>query len=167
MNPAATKLCRLDLVLSPARSLPPSGFRWLMAIMGGLSLAIGLMFLAQGAWPVFGFFGLDVLLLYGAFKANDRAGRVRERLRLLDEAVLEVTRRLPSGRAQRWVFNAYWVRVELETKPWTPPRLALASHGRRLEIGAFLPPDEKTEIAGILRAALGRLAHSPSTSSML
>lgn len=156
MHADANTACSLDLILSPARSLSPAGFRWLMAVMGGLSLAIGLLFLAKGAWPVFGFFGLDVALLYGAFKINDRAGRVRERVRL-DETALEVVRRQPSGRAQRWSFNPYWVRVVLDAAPARPTVLALASHGRRLEIGSFLPPAEKKEIAAMLRGALARL----------
>ncbi len=56
--------------LSPHRSLGPKGFTILLVVMCAVSFAAGMAFLMIGAWPVFGFFGLDVLLLYWAFKIN-------------------------------------------------------------------------------------------------
>ena len=38
--------------------------------------------LLTGAWPVMGFFGLDVLLVYVAFKLNYRSGRLYETVEL-------------------------------------------------------------------------------------
>ena len=57
-------------VLHPHRSLGPRGFLILMLAIGGISFVTGMVFLSMGAWPVFGFFGLDVLLVYVAFKLN-------------------------------------------------------------------------------------------------
>ena len=57
-------------VLTPHRSLGRVGFLVLMALIGGISFVAGIVFLLIGAWPVFGFFGLDVLLLYWAFRAQ-------------------------------------------------------------------------------------------------
>ena len=57
-------------VLTPHRSLSATGFLILMMLVGGVSFAAGIVFLMMGAWPVFGFFGLDVLLLYLAFRAQ-------------------------------------------------------------------------------------------------
>ena len=65
-------------LLMPHRSLGRTGFAVLMgALLFGWA-ATGAIFLAHGAWPVFGFFGLDVVLLYVAFRVNYRAARVRE-----------------------------------------------------------------------------------------
>ena len=50
-------------LLTPHRSLGPTGFLILMACLGGLSFVSGIIFVSLGAWPVFGFFGLDVLLI--------------------------------------------------------------------------------------------------------
>ena len=50
----------------------------LMAVFGGVSFITGIAFLLKGAWPVFGFFGLDVALLYIAFRLNYRSGRLYE-----------------------------------------------------------------------------------------
>lgn len=73
----------LDLELRPHRSLSPAGFGLLMAVLGGASLASGLMFVMIGAWPVFGFLGLDVLGVYIAFRISyARRRATADRLRL-------------------------------------------------------------------------------------
>ena len=74
-----------DAVLRPHRSLSRSGFLILMLALGGVSFIAGMAFLLLGAWPVFGFLGLDVLLVYVAFKLNYRSGRLTEAVRLTDE----------------------------------------------------------------------------------
>ena len=56
--------------LTPHRSLGRVGFLVLMLLFGGVSFVTGMLFLVIGAWPVLGFFGLDVLLLYWAFRLN-------------------------------------------------------------------------------------------------
>ena len=55
-------------MLTPHRSLSPTGFLIFMAVLGGISFVTGMVFLLAGAWPVFGFLGLDVLLVYWAFR---------------------------------------------------------------------------------------------------
>ena len=47
-----------------------------MAAVSAICFTAGLASLSVGAWPVFGFFGLDVALLYLAFHLNYRAGRL-------------------------------------------------------------------------------------------
>src|SRR5215475_7576317 len=64
--------------LTPHRSLSQAGFVLVMAVLGAVSFAAGIVFLLIGAWPVFGFFGLDVLLVYWAFRANYRAAAAYE-----------------------------------------------------------------------------------------
>src|SRR5262245_31831490 len=86
-------------VLAPHRSLAPQGFLLLMAAISLVSFVMGVMFAAIGAWPVFGFYGLDVLLIYVAFRLNYRSGRAYEMVELTP-AVLTFTRVDPSGRRQ-------------------------------------------------------------------
>jgi uncharacterized membrane protein len=69
-------------LLTPHRSLGPAGFLILMAALGTASFITGIVFLLMGAWPVFGFFGLDVLLIYIAFRLNYRSGRLYETVEL-------------------------------------------------------------------------------------
>ena len=62
-----------ERVLLPHRSLPPHGFYVLMGLLGVTSIAVGIGFVAIGAWPICGFFGLDIALLYLAFRLNYRS----------------------------------------------------------------------------------------------
>src|SRR5215469_7568313 len=75
-----------ERVLAPHRSLPPSAFHLVMAMLALVSLAVGIGFVAIGAWPVCGFFGLDVGLLYLAFRLSYRSARRSEILRLAGDA---------------------------------------------------------------------------------
>ncbi len=151
-------------VLYPHRSLSRAGFLIVMGIMAGVSLIIGTVFLLMGAWPVFGFYGLDVLLVYLAFRWNYRQGRLREIIRLNDTE-LEIIRVLPGGRQQRFVFVPYWVRIELDDPPDHDSYIHLRSHGQDTIIGAFLTPEERTDLVSALRAALRDQARGASPAS--
>jgi len=142
-----------DAVLRPHRSLSPLGFWLVMTGIAVISFAAGLLFLSQGAWPIFGFYGLDVLLMYWAFRASFRSGRGYETVRLTEET-LTVEQVSPSGQMRNWSFQPYWLRVEMDDPPQHGSELTLCSHGRRLVIGAFLTPEERLEVAWALRAAL-------------
>ena len=72
-------------IITPHRSLSSIGFLVLMAAIGIVSFLAGILFLVLGAWPVVGFFGLDVLLIYWAFRINYRARVVREPRQVLRE----------------------------------------------------------------------------------
>jgi uncharacterized membrane protein len=149
----ATPPARLDVVLYPNRSLRATGFAVLMAAIVLVSTAIGAGFMMIGAWPVTGFLGLDVLLLYLAFRWNYREARRVEFVRL-DGDGLSVRRLDPDGRSQSWRFEPYWARVALEQVGRHDRRLVLRSHGRQVVIGAFLTQDERLELAHALEAAL-------------
>ena len=147
-----------DAVLHPHRSLSPLGFIILMAALGTVSFAMGIAFMMAGAWPVFGFFGLDVLLVYLAFRANYRSGMVYETLRLTSDD-FTVRRVLPNGSSKSWRFQPYWLRVDMDDPPTPQSELTLRSHGEALVIGAFLTPVERLEVAQALSAALARNRH--------
>lgn len=142
-----------DAVLLPHRSLSPNGFRILMLAVFVVSLAAGVFFYSIGAWPVVGFFGLDALLIYGAFKLNDRAGRRRERVQIVGSDLI-VHETVPSGRVRSATLNAYWVRVALIPLSQERVRLVLRSHGQEYVIGRFLNDDEKRSFADALSDAL-------------
>lgn len=145
-----------DAVLRPHRSLGPRGFLVVMALLCGVSFIAGISFLLLGAWPVFGFFGLDVAIVYLAFRANYAAARLEERLYLTEDA-LTVARVWPSGATRQWRFQPYWLRVELDGPAPDKSRIRLSSHGRSLVIGSFLTPAERLEVADALNRALAPL----------
>jgi len=128
-----------------------------MTAVAGLSFAIGLAFFLSGAWPVLGFFGADVALVYLAFRLNFRAARAYETIRLTGREI-EVVKVDPAGRKRRYVLPAAWLAIDIEAGHSMASRLTLRSRGRGLEIGAFLGAEEKSGLAEVLRAGLERAA---------
>ncbi len=143
------------VTLTPHRSLSRRGFIAVMSLIAGLNFVAGIVFFAIGAWPVVGFCGLDVLLMWWAFHANFADAKRAERIEvtatdlILDSHVKG--QELPQQR-----FNRRWVRVELQEDEERElvGGLYLRSQGLRTEIGRFLAPHERKELARELRAAL-------------
>jgi uncharacterized membrane protein len=152
-EPSLQEPARFSAVLTPHRSLGPNGFMVLMGAVCVVSFGTGLFFYLLGAWPVMGFMGLDVALIYVAFKLNFRALRLYETVDLTNEA-LTVTRVAPSGAAQSWSFNPYWVRLSLQERVGRSSELSIASHGKRLVFASFLTDDEREDFASALSSAL-------------
>lgn len=134
-----------------------------MAGVSAVCFGAGIAFVLIGAWPVFGFLGLDVLLIYVAFRVNYRWGRTYETV-LLTEDELTVERVTADGGIRRWRFQPYWLKVDIDDPPRHTSALTLSSHGKALVIGAFLTPDERLEFAEALREALDKL-RQPSTAA--
>jgi uncharacterized membrane protein len=149
-------------VLTPHRSLGPTGFLVLMLVLSGISFVTGIVFLIAGAWPVFGFFGLDVLLVYWAFRVNYRAAKAFEQV-TVTPSELTVRKVSHHGRIREWTLNPVWVRLDRDVhEEFGIERLFLVSHGRRLAIAAFLGPKEKESFASALAAALGEARRGPT-----
>lgn len=144
-----------DAWLRPHRSLNARGIAVVLTLLAVPSFALGVVFVAMGAWPVTGFFGLDVVLLYIAFRLNNRAAREAERVRL-SETELTVDRHAIDGKQEHWSFQPNWLRVDVDDPPRPDGKLLLSTHGRSLAIGQFLPPAERIEVADALRSALTR-----------
>jgi uncharacterized membrane protein len=107
-----------------------------------------------GAWPVMGFFGLDVALVYWAFKLNYRSGRAYETIDVSPE-VLTLTRIRPNGAKEAIDVNPYWARVSLTTdRPDGRTSLRIIAQGRVLLLGQFLTDDERRDFASALTGAL-------------
>ncbi|HEV3491958.1 MAG TPA: DUF2244 domain-containing protein [Reyranella sp.] len=137
--------------LVPHRSLSPEGFRWLIRGAIAANLLVGLPMLLLGAWPVLGFMGLDVWLLWFLFKRSYLDARRSETLLLTDRELI-VDRVAPDGEREQHRLDAYWLRVELLGKD--SERLVLVSRGNRVVIGRFLAPAERHKVAEQLKAAL-------------
>jgi uncharacterized membrane protein len=161
-NDAFAEPAIFSAIITPHRSLNSTGFLILMLVIGGLSFASGLMFLMIGAWPVFGFLGLDVLLIYWAFRANFRAARAYEEV-TVTASELTVRKVSHRGNVREWTLNPVWVRLDrIVHEEFGIERLFLVSRGRRLPIAAFLGPHEKASFARALSTALGEAKRGPT-----
>jgi uncharacterized membrane protein len=141
--------------LIPHRSLTRQGFLTVMALVVAVNLVMAVMFVAMGAWPVAGFAGLDVLIVWWAFRVNFADARQMERISITEhELVLDRMRKNDPPEQQRFVRR--WVRVELEEDREREliGRLLLVSGATRVSVGDFLAPEERKTLASALKSAL-------------
>lgn len=146
-----------EATLYPHRSLPPEGFWLLMAAVAAVSFTIGLMFAAAGAWPILGFFGLDVLLFYTAFRVSYRSGRLVETVTLTRDDMV-VRRIWPRGRVEEWRMQPYWLKVRAvpssEEIGAPAGEIRLTTHGQTVGLGRFLTDPERDDFTDALSRAL-------------
>jgi uncharacterized membrane protein len=153
-------------LLTPHRSLNRAGFVALMAFVSAISFAAGVAFLLMGAWPVLGFFGLDVLAIYWAFRINFRRAGASEEIRVT-ASELRLRRVSHRGHVVEFVLNPLWVRLDRKAHAeYGIERLYLVSKGRRVAVASFLGPDEKASFAKALAAALQAARRGPTYNSI-
>jgi uncharacterized membrane protein len=143
----------MDAVLAPNRSLPNPGFLILMAVLCGVSFAAGIVYWRMGAWPVPIFFGLDILLVWLAFKVSYRDGRRREIIRVSRDRVL-VHRQHPNGAVRHYTLPTGWTRVIVHKPGLHDAAVELAASGQRLIVGAFLSPAERPDLGEAIERAI-------------
>ena len=162
LDPGDAEPVLFSALLTPHRSLNRTGFVLVMTFLSVISFATGIAFLIMGAWPVFGFLGLDVLLIYIAFKINFGRARAREEITVtLSE--LRVRRVSHRGHVVEWVLNPLWVRLdEVCHAEFGTERIYLISRGRRVSVGSFLGAEEKASFARALRAGLVAAKRGPT-----
>lgn len=143
--------------IQPHRSLGPGGFRVVMTLCCLAAVVASAPFVALGFWPVAGFFGLDILALYIAFRVNFRQGRSFEEVVLTPIELLfrRVTHR---GERREWRFNPLWTKLHREhDDEFGLQRLALVSRGERVVIAGELSPGERESLAEALSKALAEV----------
>jgi uncharacterized membrane protein len=153
-------------VVTPHRSLDRTGFLIVMAAVSAVSFAAGTVFLLMGAWPVFGFFGLDVLLVYWAFRANYRAAAAYEEV-TVTPTELRVRKVSHRGHAVEWSFNPLWVRLERDDhEDFGLLGLFVVFRDERLAVASVLSPPEKETFATALAAAISEAKRGPTRTQM-
>src|SRR3954471_18799008 len=151
-EPADAEL--FSALLTPHRSLNRTGFLVLMSVVCAVSFAGGVASVLMDAWPVLGFFGLDALAIYWAFKVNFRRARAYEDVSItLTE--LRLRRVSHRGHVMEWRFNPLWLKLDQIThEEFGIENLYLVARGQRVAIASFLGPDEKASFAKALTAGL-------------
>jgi uncharacterized membrane protein len=149
-------------LLTPHRSLNRTGFLAVMLFLSVVSYATGHAFLLKGAWPVLGFFGLDVLVIWWAFRVNFRTAQAREEI-TVTTSELRIRRVSHRGQVAEWTFNPLWVRLDMEVdEDFGIEHLYLISRGRQIQIARFLGPDEKASFYKGLVEALNAAKRGPT-----
>jgi uncharacterized membrane protein len=140
--------------LTPYRSLGRRGFHILMAVLVFCWMMTGIVFLSMGAWPIFGFFGLDVLLIYLAFRWNYHSARAHEEVKLSPHS-LAIRKVAPSGRMTEHGFNPLWTKFHVKRHDFIGVTgMSVEGHGKYVTLGSFLNPDDRESFAKAFASAL-------------
>ncbi|ORE91443.1 hypothetical protein ATO4_18974 [Aurantimonas sp. 22II-16-19i] len=141
-------------LLTPYRSLGRRGFVVTMSLFCLVSLVAGLAFWVKGAWPVFGFLGLDVLVLWWAFSASYRSARAREEV-LVTRTDCAIRKISPKGIVREDHHNPFFARFSVNRHEEIGiTRMSVDSRNVSTEIGSFLNPDDKDSFAAAFQKAL-------------
>jgi uncharacterized membrane protein len=124
-------------------SLSSSGrilvFGFILAVSLGIAAGFSLIL---GAWPILPYAGVEMALLYCAFRYIDRHAADYERITIRDGRVgVEVH---DGARITRLELSRYWAKVVCDAEG---SRLALRSHGREIEIGRHLCEEQRLAMA--------------------
>lgn len=145
-----------EAVSTPPRSLSLRGMRWVCGLAVAAALPPALLFSLLGAWPVLGFFGLELGVLIAMMGLHQRwSARAMETVQLTAGRLRVVTANGRGGLREA-ELEPYWTEVTLEEEAGGVARLALVQRGRRVELGCFLSAEEKRDLAAALATALRR-----------
>jgi uncharacterized membrane protein len=153
-------------IITPHRSLNSTGFFVVMVLVCGFSFFAGMVFFLLGAWPVVGFLGLDVLLVYWAFRVNFRSAAAFEEV-VVTPSELRVRRVSHRGQVSEWTLNPCWTQLVRDAhEDFGLLHLYLVSRGRKLAVAGFLSPPERESFATALSSALGEAKRGPSRAAI-
>jgi uncharacterized membrane protein len=140
--------------ITPQRSLSKRGVAMVLIFVAAVSFCVSLPFVILGAWPIAGFFGLDVLLVWLAFRIHQRDAMAYEEVELTP--VMLTLRDVPVRGPQRLSrFNPAWVRLKRDVHAeFGVERLSIEEGRRRVEIARYLGRAEKAEFAKALQDGL-------------
>ena len=144
-----------DATLTPNRSLSPRAFTVVMAVVVAMSFFAGLSFVSMGAFPVIGFFGLDALAIWFAFRLSFRSLKQETRVRVTAEQI-DLTHTQPGRSPRHAKLPTAFARVHLDFPARRPSELKLAHAGKAWVIGRFLTPAERKSLRDALENAILR-----------
>lgn len=172
---ATTETVLFSAELRPNRSSTAKAVKWLALILGSIMVPVALGFSLIGAWPVFGFMGLELVALVALLHFNHRRSGIVERVAVTERQV-HLERINHWGRRDAWTFPKHWVRVKLLRPDMPDCRLEIRSHRHAIPLGGFLTPAERHEVWSALSRHVSAVCaparprpidQSPSTSRMV
>ena len=137
------------LVAKRNNSLSSSGRFLVFAFIFVVSIGIAAAFAALGAWLILPFAGIEMLVLYLAFRYMDRHAADYERIAIEGDRVS--VEHFEAGRTRSQELHRYWARLAVSPDG---SRLVLRSHGRELEIGRYMSNEQRLDLARVLKRRL-------------
>ena len=140
----------LNIKVYPNNSLSPKGFVLLMIFITIPCIFIGVMFLYMGAWPVLGFMGLEIALIFIFFKILFHKNSFYEHI-ILDKNKFNISYNHNKKTINTIVLEPTWLQVKINH---TNKSLAITTHGKTIELGKCLALEEKIKLAEAIRKGL-------------
>lgn len=150
-----TETIYFDATLTPNRSLSPRAFTIVMAIVVAMSFIAGMSFVSFGAFPVIGFFGLDALAIWAAFRWSFRSQKQETRVRITAEQI-NMLHTHPGQKPRAASLPTAFAQVRLEYPERKPSELKLSHGGKAWIIGRFLTSAERKSLKAALESAIWR-----------
>ena len=146
----------LEIIMKPSDMAHLSIARRIFIFITVLCISLGIAFWAIGAGLVLPFMGVEVLLLYMAYRFGVRHGRKTETLSLSENEL--IIRKVGFGKKPEAIrLQPYCSHLDLEENPGQYMRLLLQSKGDFVEVGSLLAPEERQLLAETLRSELQKL----------
>lgn len=142
-----------DATLKPNVALSPRAFMIIMGLVGAMSFLGGMLFLSMGAFPVIGWFGLDALAIWFAFRKNFQNLKEETSVRITAEDItLEHSR--PGHELKRVSLPTAFTRLSLVYPDRRPSEIRLAHGQLAYVIGRFLTPRERKSLHQAMQLAI-------------
>jgi uncharacterized membrane protein len=144
------------IVLRPNRSWTWRANSYLIGALAAISISYATTFAVRGFWLILPFTALELSALAACLYVCVRRTHLQEVITFsVDELVVERGHRRPEHVHRFSRFFARF-RVEPTVHPWYQSRIAIHARDETLEIGRFLPPDEKARLVSQLRIMVAR-----------
>src|SRR6185312_444024 len=143
----------MDAVLTPTRSLSRTGRYVVLGVLALFNLLLAILFLVMGAWPAPVFLGIDFMAVLLAFHLSYRQARRRERVQVSADEV-KVVHEVGAQKRTVWRSPTAFTRVLIEAKGQPEVRVTLALSRRRIMVAGQVSPQERTDFADALEAAI-------------
>lgn len=143
----------LDIKIYRNQSLTTRGLYILMFFITIPASYIGISFYVLGAWPVLGFMGFEILLIYIAFKILFYKNKFYEHI-ILDNEKLNILFKKKNKIIKKIELEPTWVQVKIENIYENEDTLILSSHGKKIILANYLIPEERLKLAGKIKSGL-------------
>ena len=153
MFPPMSGRLYMDAEIRQNASLSPLGFKIILGVVVAASSLFSIFFFVIGAWPAPIFLGLDVLLIWLAFRASFRAAARKERVRVSADQVV-VWLESETGRRTVWTSPTAFTGLDVEAFGQDDTKVALRMHRRRYLVGRALSPGERADLGRALDGAI-------------
>ena len=147
-----------QIILRPNRSWTWRSNTYFIGTLLTISAIVATTFALRGFWLVLPFSALEMSALIGCLYVCVRRTHAQEVLTFsADELIVEMGHRRPE---RIYRFARFFTRflVEPARHPWYRNQIAILARDERVEIGRFLPQDEKSLLVKQLRLMVHRFS---------